>query len=394
MIYKFVIGDHTIHIKSDVILEKSDSEDDEHDDKDDGANKESNDGEDDGSNHGKDDESNHGEDDGSNDDEDEESNDESDDESDDDHSGWRDYEEDKEELPAELLEAFNKDRGPLYHSTCNNELLHPKDARVYRIRSVEAKGSRDARVQSDMVVKDFRHVKWNPRLSDPNMKYNTIGIPGEEDKPPVQVKLAFLRVNKQVYEEASSILYSTSTFGFDDATTFAQFFSIEYNPVAKPPIPTNGTDLLASKRNSIRSIHIRAKTALNLTQRLNWMAALDAATFVLPTLEKIRVLFDLSHEKMGRYIDRTFWQYWRHQHGFPLLKTAEVSVAVDLVPVWIRNDADDTPLWEFRDVTWRLDFLEAVVGYHMDILFGASLLDPAAVAERDAAFAEYWSCLS
>lgn len=144
MVYKSVFGYHTIHIKSDVILEKSDSEDDEHDD------------------------------------------------------------EEEEELPAELLESFNDDRGPLYHSTCNEELLHPKDARVYRIRTQEAKGNRDSRVQSDMVVKDFRHVKWRPRLSNPNLEYRTIGIPREEDKTPVQVKLAFLRVNKQVYESGLS----------------------------------------------------------------------------------------------------------------------------------------------------------------------------------------------
>lgn len=124
------------------------------------------------------------------------------------------------------------------------------------------------------------------------------------------------------------------------------------------------------------------------------MAALDAATFVLPSLEKIRVLFDLCHEKQQCYVDRTFWQYWRHQNGFPLLKTAEVCVATHLVPLWIRNDAKDEPLFEFLDVTWRVDFLEAVVGYHMDTLFGASLLDEASVARRDAAFAEYWSCLS
>lgn len=401
MVYKFVIGDQVIHIKSDVILDKSDSEDDEHDDH------ESNDGKDDKSNDGKDDESKVGEDDGSDHGEEEESNEESnadeddesgeDDDSDDDEGGWHEEEEEEEELPAELLEVFNGGRGPLYHSTCNNELLHPKDAKIYRIRSVEASRSKASRVQSNMVIQDFRNVNYQPpRLSDPNLEYETIGIPGEEeeDKPPVQLKLAFLRVNKQIYEEASQILYSTRTFGFDDATTFAQFFSINYIPMAEPPTPITGTNLLVSKRNDIRSIHIRAKTALSLSQKIKWMKALDAATFVLPLLEKIRVLFDLSHEKMGRFVDRTFWQYWRHEHGFPLLKSAEVSVAVHLEPFWIRQDAQYESFWEFRDVTWKVDFLEAIIGYHMDILFGASLLDSASVAKRDAVFAETWVCFS
>ena len=35
MIYGLVLGDHTIHIKSDVIPERFDSEDDKHGDKDD-----------------------------------------------------------------------------------------------------------------------------------------------------------------------------------------------------------------------------------------------------------------------------------------------------------------------------------------------------------------------
>ena len=177
MIYGFVLGDYTIHIKSDMIPKRSNSEDDEDDD--------------------------------DRDEEDEE--DEEDDEKDDDS-------------PVELLEICNEDRGPLYHSLCNEELLHPKDALLYRIRSLEAKGSRASRVQTDMVVKDFKHVKY-PELSDPTLEYETIGSLGEE--PAVQVKLAFLRVNKQVYHEASMVLHSTRTFGFDDPTTFAQFFSIE-----------------------------------------------------------------------------------------------------------------------------------------------------------------------
>lgn len=336
MIYDLVLGDCTIHIKSDMIPQKSDSEDDKHDDEDDGYN-------------------------------------------DDDYDVYD--EEEDEEQPAELAEVLSDDRGPLYHSICDKELLHPKDARLYRIRSIEANGSRDSRVQSNMVVKDFKHVKCH-RLPDANLKFETIGSLGEEDKPTVQVKLAFLRVNKQVYQEASTRLYSIRTFGFDDTATFARFFSINYNPVGNPPTSTNGTNLLATKRNSIRSVHIRAKTALALRQKVRWMAALNAATFVLPSLEKIRVLFDLCHEGNEQYVDRTLWQYSRHVNGFPLLKTAEVRVATHLLPFLM----EDNRTVEFREVRWRVQLLEAIVGHHMDVLFGASLLDPASVAERDAIF--------
>lgn len=340
MIYDLVLGDHTIHIKSDVISQKSDSEDDKHNDEDDGYSDDENDGYDD---------------------------------------------EEDEERPAELSEVLSNDRGPLYHSICKEELLHPKDARLYRIRSLEASGSRDSRVQSKVVVKDFKHVKC-PRLFDPNLKYETIGSLGEEDKPLVQVKLAFLRVNKQVYQEASTRLYSTRTFGFDDAATFARFFSINYNYIGDPPTSTNGTNLVATKRNSIRSVHFRAKTALSVRQKIRWMAALDGAIFVLPRLEKIRVVFDFCHEGKGNYVDRTLWQYSRHCNGFPLLKTAEVRVASRLLPFPMEDNTKGEHSYELRDVRWRVQLLEAILGHHMDVLFGASLLDPASVAEREAAF--------
>ena len=118
------------------------------------------------------------------------------------------------------------------------------------------------------------------------------------------------------------------------------------------------------------------------------MAALDAATFVLPGLEKIRITFDLCHEGKERHVDRSLWQYWRHRNGFPLLKTAEVRVATDLLPiVMMEDDAEGEGSQEFRDVGWRVQLLEAIVGHHMDVLFGGSLLDPASVTERDATFA-------
>lgn len=341
MIYGLVLGDHTIHIKSDVIPRKSNSKDDKDDD--------------------------------DSDDDDDDSDDEDDDS--DDNNDW----------PAEIEEILSDDRGPLYHCTCNKELLHPKDTGLYRIRSLEANGSKVSRVQSDIVVKDFKHVKC-PRPLDPNLEYQDIGSLEEEDKPAAQVKLAFLRVNKQVYEEASTILYSTRTFGFDDSTTFAQFFSINYQPVAQPPTPTHGTSLLATKRNSITSVHIRAKTALCLAQKIQWMNPLDAATFVLPGLKEIRVLFDLCHEGKEGQVERTPWQYWRHRNAVRLLETAEVRVATHFYP-FPTDKTEYEDIWEFRDCRWRWQFLEAVLGFHMDVLFGASLLDPASVAERDATFA-------
>lgn len=53
------------------------------------------------------------------------------------------------------------------------------------------------------------------------------------------ILFAFLRVDKQVYQEASTLQYPTRTFGLDDPATFAQFLSFRYNHVAKPPIPIN-----------------------------------------------------------------------------------------------------------------------------------------------------------
>ncbi|KAL9068543.1 MAG: hypothetical protein Q9161_006088 [Pseudevernia consocians] len=356
MIYELVLGDHTIHIKSDIIPEKPDSKDDMYDDKND-----------------------------------EDSDDKDDEDSDDDYENSEDDDdgpddEERRKWPAELLELTNDDRGPLYHSTCNKELQQPKDALLYRIRSIEANGSRDSRVQSNIVVKDFKHVKC-PRLPDSHshLECETIGSLEEDDKPTVQVKLAFLRVNKQVYEEASTILYSTRTFGFDDPATFAQFFSISYNPLSKPT-STVGTSLLATKRNTIRSIHFRAKTALFFGQKFRWMYALDSATFVLLRLEKIRVLFDLCHEGKESWMDRTLWQSCRHRNGFPLLKTAEVRVASHLYSCAWRDPTKGEDIYAHLDATWRVELLEAIVGYHMDVFFGASLLDSASVAKRDANF--------
>ena len=341
MIYELVLGDHTIHIKSDIIPEKPDSKDDMYDDKND--------------------------------------------EDSDDDDVWPEDEE-RLKMPAELLEITNDDRGPLYHSTCNKELQHPKDALLYRIRSIEANGSRDSRVQSSIVVKDFQHVKC-PRLPDPcsHLECETIGSLEEDDKPTEQVKLAFLRVNKQVYEEASTILYSTRTFGFDDPTTFAQFFSISYHPISKPT-STVGTSLLATKRNTIRSIHFRAKTAFWHRQKLRWMSVLDSASFVLLRLEKIRVLFDLCHEGKARWVDRSLWQSCRHRNGFPLLKTAEVRVASHLFPCARWDHINFESIYTLLDSNWRVQLLEAIVGYHMDVFFGASVLDSASVAKRDANF--------
>ncbi|CAD6585362.1 MAG: hypothetical protein ASARMPREDX12_001972 [Alectoria sarmentosa] len=341
MIFELVLGDHTIHIKSDVIPQKSDSEDVKHDDEDD-------------------------------------DDDEDDEDEDDDNDG-----QDREEELEELSEILSDDRGPLYHSICDKELLHPKDARLYRIRSVEAKGNRDSRAQSNMVVKDFKNVRC-PELSDPSLEPETIGSLGGEDEPPAQLSLAFLRVNKQVYLEASTILYSTRTFCFDDPTTFAQFFSINFNFSAHAPTSTTGTALLGTKRNSIQSVHIRARTALYYRQKVLWMVALDGATFVLPWLVEIRVLFDLCYEDKERQVDRTLWPYSRHRNGFPLLKTAEVRVATDVVPYPTEDDPERD---ELREVGWRVDLVEAIAGHHMDVMFGASLLDAAAVAARDAEFA-------
>ena len=90
--------------------------------------------------------------------------------------------------------------------------------------------------------------------------------------------------------------------------TFVQFLFFKYNHIAEPPTPSNGPILLATKRNSIGSAHIRAKTALGLPQKIQWMSALDAAALVLPKLETIRILFDLCYEGNERYMDRSLWQ--------------------------------------------------------------------------------------
>ena len=145
MIYDLVLGDHTIHIKSDMIPEKSDSEDDKHGNDEDEDEDEDEDKDEDGEEDGEEDE----------------------------EDDWEEDEE-VEKLPAELLEVLNDDRGPLYHILCNEELLHPKDARLYRIRSLEAKGSRASRVQTDIVVKDCKSVKC-PLLRDPTLEYEMIG---------------------------------------------------------------------------------------------------------------------------------------------------------------------------------------------------------------------------
>ena len=332
MIFALVIGDHTIHIKSDLPEKPEDGEAEE--------------------------------------DEPEE-----------------EYE--HRRLPKDLL-LLGDTRGPLYHSTCDMELLSPKDARFYRIRSLEANGNRCSRVQSDLAVKNFKYAD-HPSSTDLHIEYETLGSLGgeegvkekEEDKPTVQLSLAFLRVNKQVYEEAATKLYSTKTFGFDDHATFCQFFSITFDSYTKPPIPTSGTSLLTTKRNSIKSLHIRAKTALCLDQKIMWMKVLNGATFVLPQLEKNRVLFDLSYQGNERFLDQTFWQSHRHKYNFPLLKFAEVRVATDLMSVWRMENGNW--VYDFYE-GWQAGLPEAIVGHHMDVLFGASLLDRAAVKERNKAF--------
>ena len=329
MIYGFVLGDHTIHIKSDVILWRPDSEDHEDEDED---------GED-----GEDDEQ----------------------EEDDEEEEYDEEEEEVVEWPADILEVTNSDRGPLYHSICDDELLHPKDSRLYRIRSLEASGSRSSRVQSNMIIKDFKHAKCEIE-SDLNLECETIGSL-EEDKPTKQVSLAFLRVNKQVYQEASTVLFSTRTFGFDDPFTFAKFFSINCRDV----LTTNGMNIPFTERNTIKSVQIRAKTGLCLHQRVVWSTALNAATLVLPRLNKIRVTFDLCHEGNEHHVDGTQWYSHRHSLGFPLLRTAEVRVATHFMRFQRRDDGTDDRLLEYRDdVVWGGVISEDDVRHHMDALFG------------------------
>lgn len=332
---------HTIHIKSDMIPQRFNSEVDKQDDEDDEYN--------------------------------------------DDDNDW--YHGDDEERPTEYSEMLDEHRGPLYHRICDNELLHPKEAQLYRIRSLEANSSSDSRVQSNMIVEDFEHVQ-HPKRPDPNLEHETMRSLEEEDKPPAQIKLAFLRANKQIYDEASTRLYTTRTFSFSDPTTFAQFFSINHSYNADPPTPTNGTTLLATKRNSITSVHLRARTALYLMPKIQWMAVLDAAPFALPRLQKMRVLFDLCHGGKEGHVDGTRWQYSRHRNRLPLLKTAEVRVARHRLRFLkeVKDDAKSDRNYAVREVGWRVELLEAIVGHHMDVLFGASLLDPASVAERNAVF--------
>ena len=347
MIYGFVLGDHTIHIKSDVIPTLPEPKDDE------------------------------------------------DEESEEDE--W-DREEEKE-LPAEFVAVTNDDRGPLYHRICNEELLHPKDAQLYRIRSLravrslEAAANRGPRTQNAIVVKDFKHIKHR-ELSDPNLVYETIGSLGEEgegeNEPAAQLSLAFLRACQQVYEDASKVLYSTQPFSFDDPTTFAQFFAINCSSIAQPPTPTNGGTLtLASKRTLNRRLQIRAQTALSLRQKFLCMGALDAAPYVMPGLDSICVLFDLCHKGNEAHVDSTLWQYFRHRHGFPLIRKAEVRVASDLVVVPGQEEGEE----EFRVFGWRVQLLEAIAGHHMDVFFAAGVLNSAGVAARNATFAQE-SCLS
>lgn len=389
-----MLGFHTIHIKSDVILQKSDSKDgkkrrvdDEHRVNDESELNEEDEKDEEDDESEKDEEVEEGEEDdkrveegvklAEENEEIEESEEEEEEEEDEEGLEMR------ARLPTELLEIRNDDRGPLYHSLCNEDLLYPKDARRYRIRRLQATGNRVSRVQTGIIVDDFG-------LPGPNLEYETRGSlaaeeEGErkEDEPAAQISLAFLRVNKQVCQEASTRLYSTRTFGFDDPTTFAQFLSFQYIHVAQPPTPINGKVLLKTKRNTIRSIHIRAKTALFLRQKILWMSALDAAHFVLPELQRIRVLFDLSYEGDEGYMDGTLWQYSRHRNDIRLLKSAEIRVATHL-SIFMKDERS----YEIHEVGWRVQLVEAIIEHHLDVLFGGSLLNAVSVEARDAIFAQ------
>ena len=312
MIYGFVLGDHTIHIKSDMIPQESHSVDDE----------------------------------------------------DSEDSVYDEEEEEEVEWPADISEVLNSNRGPLYHSLCDNELLHPRDARLYRIRSLEAHGSRNSREQSDIMVQDFKLAKYKME-SDLNLECELIGSDDEEDTPTRQVNLAFLRVCKLVHQEAVRVLYSTKTFGFDDATTFAKFFSIDCINV----LETKGRNLLFTDRRAIRSVQLRAKTGLCLRQKLLWTSVLNAATLILPGLNKIRVTFDLCHIGNEHFVDGTPWQSGRHRRSFPLLKRAEVRVATHFTRFYRGDDAGEVSV-EFRDVGWGTLIVEDDVRHHMDALFG------------------------
>ena len=318
MIYGFVLGDHTIHIKSDVIPQESHSADDK--------------------------------------DEDEDSEDSVSDEE----------EEEEVEWPTDIVSVLNSNRGPLYHSLCDNELLHPRDARLHRIRSLEARGSRTSRSQSDITVQDFKLARYKLE-SDLNLECELIGSDDEEDAPARQVHLAFLRVCKLVKEEATRVLYSTKTFGFDDAATFARFFSIDCTRV----LDSKGRNLVFTDRNAIRSVQLRAKTGLCLRQKLVWTHVLNAAPLILPGLNQIRVTFDLCHSGNERFVDGLLWQSGRHRRGFPLLKRAEVRVATHFSLCFTKDGgAGEEDSYEYRDVGWGRLIVEDDVRHHMDALFG------------------------
>ena len=313
MIYGFVLGDQTIHIKSDVILPEPPPKDDE------------------------------------------------------DEYSESDEEEEEVEWPADISDVLNENRGPLYHSLCDNELLHPRDALLYRIRSLEAHGSRTSREQSDITVQDFKLAKYKMQ-PDLNLECELIGSDDGDapPTPPGQVDLTILRVCNLFRQEATRVLYSTKTFGFDDAATFAKFFSIDCIDV----VDTKGRNLVYSDRRSIRSVQLRAKTGLCLAQKLRWTGVLNAATFVLPFLNKIRVNFDLCHDDNERFRDGALWQSCRHRRSFPLLRRAEVRVATHFVEVVKKDGSVGEAAHEYREIGWGWLIEEDDVRHHMDALFG------------------------
>ena len=313
MIYGFVLGDQTIHIKSDVILPEPRPKDDE------------------------------------------------------DEGSQYDEEEEEVEWPADISDVLNDNRGPLYHSLCDDELLHPRDAILYRIRSLEAHGSRTSREQSDIMVQDFKLAKYKME-SDLNLECELIGRDDEDASPtpPGQVDLTILRVCNLFWQEATRVLYTTKTFGFDDAATFAKFFSIDCTQV----LDTKGRNLVFSHRRSIRSVQLRAKTGLCLHQKLRWTGVLNAATFVLPLLNRIRITFDLCHNGNEWFSDGTVWQSGRHHRSFPLLRRAEVRVATHFMKFVKEDGSVGEAAHEYRDIGWGVVIEEDDVMHHMDALFG------------------------
>ena len=316
MIYGFVLGDQTIHIKSDVIPQESHSAEDKNEDE---------------------------------------------------ASLYDEEEEEEVEWPAAISEVLNSNRGPLYHSLCTNDLLHPLDARLYHIRSLEAHGSRTSRTQSAITVQDFKLAKYKTE-SDLNLSCSLIGSDSEEeeDTSPRQLNLAFIRTCKLFHQEASRVLYTTKTFGFSDASTFAKFFSIDCTHV----LDTRGRNIVFGDRNAIRSVQLLAKTGLCLHQKLVWTRVLNAAPFVLPGLNKIRVTFDLCHSGNERFVDGTLWQAGRHRRSFPLLKRAEVRVATHFMMFFKEGEGGGEGSYEYRDVGWGRLIVEDDVRHHMDALFG------------------------